>query len=203
MAICVVGRPLSATPSTMKSKTIVLIHGLFMNAKSWAGWKSYFEKAGYTVIVPEFPHHTGEPAELRKNIPQGLRTLNLEEVVAHFEKVIKDLKEPPILIGHSIGGLIVQILINRGYGERGVSIDPAPPKGVFTMKWSFLKANLPTISPLKGNTPCLPSVKWFHYAFCNVLTMEETQRLYDAYVVPEARNIPRQSTKKAGKIDWE
>ncbi|MFN8393373.1 MAG: alpha/beta hydrolase [Bacteroidia bacterium] len=186
----------------MKSKTIVLIHGLFMNAKSWAGWKARFEAAGYEVVVPEFPFHTGEPADLRKNIPDGLRKLDLDGAIAPFEAAIRKMKEPPILIGHSIGGLIVQILINRGLGSMGVSIDPAPPKGVFTTKWSFLKANLPTITPLKGNSPCLPSVKWFQYAFCNTLSMEETQKIYDEFVVPEARNIPRQSTKKAGKVDW-
>lgn len=186
----------------MKTKTIVLIHGLFMNAKSWAGWKARFEAAGYEVIVPEFPHHSGEPADLRKNIPDGLRTLDLDGAIAPFEAAIRKLQEPPILIGHSIGGLIVQILLNRGLGAMGVSIDPAPPRGVFTSKWSFIKANLPTVSPFKGNSPCLPSVRWFQYAFCNTLTIEETQRIYDEFVVPEARNIPRQSTMKAGKADW-
>jgi pimeloyl-ACP methyl ester carboxylesterase len=183
-------------------KTIVLIHGLFMNAKSWQEWKAYFEKAGCTVIVPEYPFHTGEPADLRKNIPDGLRNLNLEQVLSHYEKIIRDLKEPPILIGHSVGGLLVQLLLNRGLGAKGVSIDPAPPKGVFTAKWSFLRANIVTVNPFKGNSPFLPSVKWFHYAFCNLMTMEETQKLYDAFVVPEGRNIPRQTTGKPGKIDW-
>jgi pimeloyl-ACP methyl ester carboxylesterase len=203
LAILLSAQSLIAHTPSMNTKTIVLIHGLFMNAKSWAGWKTYFEGAGYRVIVPEFPHHTGEPATLRSNIPDGLRKLDLATVVAHFEQVIRGLEEPPILIGHSIGGLVVQLLLNRGLGKCGVSIDPAPPKGVFTTKWSFLRANLPTINPLKGNSPCLPSVKWFHYAFCNVMSMEETQRIYDELVVPEARNIPRQSTKKAGKVDWD
>ena len=186
----------------MGSKTIVLIHGLFINAKSWAGWKSFFENAGYTVVVPEFPFHAGEPSDLRKNIPQGLSKLNLETVHAHFEKVIRDMEEPPILIGHSIGGLLVQLLLNRGLGGCGVAIDPAPPKGVFSTKWSFLRANLPIVNPFKGNSPFLPSVDWFHYAFCNALSMAETQRIYDTLVVPEGRNIPRQALQKAAAIDW-
>jgi pimeloyl-ACP methyl ester carboxylesterase len=190
------------SPQNMNSKTIVLIHGLFMNAKSWQPWKVYFEKAGYNVVVPEYPFHSGEPADLRKQLPEGLRKLDLTAVIAYLEGEIKKLPEKPILVGHSIGGLLVQILINKGLGERGVSIDPAPPKGVFTIKWSFLKANLPTINPFKGNSVFLPSVKWFHYAFCNTLTMAETQKIYDTYLVPEARNIPRETTKKAGKIDF-
>lgn len=186
----------------MNSSTVVLIHGLFMNAHSWAEWKTYFERAGYTVVVPEFPFHSGSPEDVRKHVPMGLRKLNLADVMEYMEKVVRNLAEPPILIGHSMGGLIVQLLLNRGLGAVGVSIDPAPPKGVFTLRWSFLRANFPTISPFKGNSPCLPSVRWFHYAFCNTMTLEETQRLYHAYVVPEGRNIPRQSTGKAGKLVW-
>lgn len=186
----------------MKPTTIVLIHGLFMNAKSWAEWKTYFEKEGYKVVVPEFPFHSGEPAALRKDIPAGLGKLNLDDVVAHISKVVLEQPEPPILVGHSIGGLIVQLLINRGLGAMGVSIDPAPPKGVFTTRWSFLRANIATINPFKGNSPCLPSVEWFQYAFCNTMTLAETQKLYDQFVVPEGRNIPRQSTQDAGKVDW-
>ncbi|PCJ79678.1 MAG: alpha/beta hydrolase [Flavobacteriales bacterium] len=186
----------------MNSKTIVFIHGLFMNAKSWDSWKTYFEKKGYNCIVPEYPFHKGEPAELRNNIPEGLGNLTLTEVANFYTDIITKLDEKPMLIGHSIGGLIVQILVNRDLAAKGVSIDPAPPKGVFSFKWSFLKSNLATINPLKGSKACLPSVKWFQYAFCNTMTMEETEKIYDEFVVPESRNVPRESTKNAGKIDF-
>ena len=186
----------------MNSKTIVFIHGLFMNAKSWNNWKIYFEKKGYICIVPDYPHHKGEPADLRKDIPEGLGNLTLTEVVDYYTEIIIKLDEKPILVGHSMGGLIVQILINRDLAVAGISIDPAPPKGVFSFKWSFIKANLPTINPLKGVKACLPSVKWFKYAFCNTMTMEEAKKIYEDLLVPESRKIPRESTKKAGKIDF-
>lgn len=101
-----------------------------------------------------------------------------------------------------MGGLAVQKLIELDKGVAGICISPAPPKGIFSFKWSFLKANLPTINPFKGNSACLPTVKWFHYAFCNTMTMEQTRLIYEKFVVPESRNIPRSSTKKDGKIDF-
>lgn len=184
------------------SKTIVFLHGLFMNPLSWEPWIRHFEAKGYTCHAPAYPFHAGDPAALRANPPAGLRKLRFDEVLDSLTAFIQTLPEKPILIGHSMGGLAVQVLLERGLGVAGVSIDPAPPKGIFTFKWSFLKANLATINPFKGNSIFLPSVKWFHYAFCNTMTMAETQAEYDRFVVPEARNIPRSSTGKAGKVDF-
>jgi esterase/lipase len=101
-----------------------------------------------------------------------------------------------------MGGLAVQklIAINKGYA--GVCIDSAPPKGIFTTSWSFLRGNLPTINPLKGNSVCLPGVEWFQYSFCNTMSIEETTVEYIKSVVPESRNIPRSSTKKDGYVDF-
>jgi esterase/lipase len=87
-------------------------------------------------------------------------------------------------------------------GVAGICIDPAPPKGLFSAKWSFLKANLPTINPLKGNSVFLPDIKWFQYAFCNTMTLEQTEIEYTRFVVPESRNIPRSSTKNDGIVDF-
>ncbi|HTB07520.1 MAG TPA: alpha/beta hydrolase [Bacteroidia bacterium] len=186
----------------VSSKTIVFIHGLFMNPRSWESWKKYFEALGYSCHAPAFPYHEGEPANLRKNVNPKLGTLTFNQVIDSLAAYIDKLPEKPILIGHSIGGLAVQKLLGMDKGIAGIAIDPAPPKGIFSFKWSFLRANLPTISPLKGNTVCLPSVKWFHYAFCNTMTMAETENEYNKFVVPESRNIPRSTTGKEGEIDF-
>jgi pimeloyl-ACP methyl ester carboxylesterase len=182
------------------SKTIVFVHGLFMNPHSWDHWIAFFEAKGYHCYAPAYAFHQGDPASLRSDIDTGLGTLNFAQVIDSLVAFIDNLPEKPILIGHSMGGLAVQKLIALDKGIAGICIDPAPPKGVFSFKWSFLKANLPTINPLKGNSVCLPSVKWFHYAFCNTLTMEQTQSAYNEFVVPESRNIPRSSIGKDGKI---
>jgi alpha-beta hydrolase superfamily lysophospholipase len=101
-----------------------------------------------------------------------------------------------------MGGLVAQILINRGFGACGIAIDPAPPAGVFTTKWSFLKSNMPVINPFKGNRPDLISLERFKYAFVNDMPEAAQQAAYNRFVVPESRNVPRSSTGKAGKIDF-
>jgi len=184
------------------SKTIVFIHGLFMNPTSWEAWIKYYESKGYTCYAPAYPFHEGKPADLRNKLNGELGTLTFGQVINRLISFIDALPEKPILIGHSMGGLAVQKLIELDKGVAGICIDTAPPAGIFSFEWSFLKANLPTINPLKGNSVCMPTVKWYQYAFCNTMTLAETQIEFDKFVVPESRNIPRSSTKADGKIDF-
>lgn len=186
----------------ISGKTIVFIHGLFMNPKSWEPWIHYYKEKGYKCYAPAYAYHEGNPARLRIDADIQLGNLTFGKVINDLSDFIDTLPEKPILIGHSMGGLAVQKLIEMKKGVAGICIDPAPPKGIFSFKWSFLKANLPTINPLKGNSVCIPTVEWFHYSFCNTMTLGETQIEYDKFVVPESRNIPRSSTKNDGKIDF-
>ena len=126
-------------------ETIVFLHGLFMNPVSWSEWKGYFESEGYTCHAPAYPFHEGDPAVLRKHIDPNLGKLDFEEVVNSMIKLIDTLPEKPILVGHSLGGLIVQKLISLDKAVAGICIDGAPPPGIFTAKWSFWKANFPEI----------------------------------------------------------
>jgi pimeloyl-ACP methyl ester carboxylesterase len=185
----------------METKTVVFIHGMFQNPKSWDNWKKYFEDRGYTCYAPPYPYHDGEPRALRENIDKNLGALTLGKVVDTFAAFIDQLPEKPILIGHSMGGLIVQKLIGMNKGVAGVCIDTAAPKGISILQWSFFKANIPIINPLMGNAPYLPSVKWFQYAFCNTMTMEQARKEYEESVVPESRNVPRSSTGTDGWVD--
>lgn len=185
-----------------RSKKIIFIHGLFQNPASWKQWEIFFGSKGYSCESPAYPFHEGEAGYLRKNIDQRLGNITLGDVVDSLAGYIDTFSEKPILIGHSMGGLVVQKLIAKNLGSSGICIDTAPPKGIISLQWSFLRANFPTINPLKGNSVCLPSVEWFHYAFCNTMTMEETAREYQQFVVPESRNIPRSSTMSDGYIDF-
>lgn len=188
--------------SYINSKTIVFIHGLFLNPASWDKWMKLFTEYGYKCYAPAYAYHEGNPSDLRSKINPDLGKVTFKQTIDSLIVFIDRLPEKPVLIGHSMGGLAVQKLIELNKGVAGICIDSAPPKGIFSFKWSFLKANLPTINPLKGNSVCLPGVKWFNYAFCNTMTMEQTKREYDNFVVPESRNIPRTSTKNDGKIDF-
>ena len=185
-----------------KTKTIVFIHGLFMNPLSWKPWVTFFEGQGYHCYAPSYPFHDGLPADLKQNIHPDLGTLTFAGVIHRLCDFLDQLPEKPILIGHSMGGLAVQKLIEMNKGLAGICIDSAPPKGVFSFTWSFLKANIPTINPFKGDSVCYPDVSWFHYAFCHTMSLKETQAAYDTWVVPESRNIPRSSSGTDGKIDF-
>jgi pimeloyl-ACP methyl ester carboxylesterase len=183
--------------------TVLFIHGMFMNSRSWENWLPYFESKGYSTLAPDWPYHEGDPKWLRKNIPPELGKLGLTDLVDHFAEIIKSLPEKPIIVGHSMGGIVAQLLVARGLAASAVCMSTAPPKGVISFKWSFLKGNFPTVNPFKGNSPCIMTLPRFHYTFCNTMTMEETAQAFDRYVVPETRNAARQGTTNAGKVDFQ
>jgi pimeloyl-ACP methyl ester carboxylesterase len=182
-------------------KNIVFVHGMFMNPKSWQGWIQYFERLGYSCKAPAYPFHEGEPAELRNKIPIGLGRLTLPEVLGVFRKMLKEFETKPILIGHSMGGAVTQMMVHEGLASAGVCIDSAPVGGLFSTKWSFLKSNLPVINPFKGDSPFLMTYEQFQYTFCNTMTLEETKKAFDAFVVAESRNLGR-TANGATKIDF-
>jgi pimeloyl-ACP methyl ester carboxylesterase len=188
----------------VKSKTIVFVHGMFMTPLGWEQWVNHFQAKGYKCIAPAWPGRDKPIATLRKNHPDPqLGKLTLSEVVEHLASTIKKLDETPILIGHSMGGLIVQILLQMDLAAAGVAIDSAPPAGVFTTKWSFLKSNWPMISPFVSESePREMSFEDFQYAFVNTLPGAEQQAAYDKYVVPESRRVPRESLGGIAKIDF-
>jgi alpha-beta hydrolase superfamily lysophospholipase len=177
---------------------------MFMTSLCWENWVKYYEARGFKVIALNWPGR-GEPVKaLRKKNPDPeLGKLTLTMVVDHFEEFIKKHHENPIIIGHSMGALITQILINRGLGSAGIAIHSAPPAGVFTTKWSFIKANFPMITPFASKkTPHLMSLKQFQYAFVNDMPLKEQEKAYERYVVPESRQVPQESLGRAGRIDF-
>jgi pimeloyl-ACP methyl ester carboxylesterase len=187
----------------MKSKTIVLIHGMFMTPLCWEKWIPYYEAKGYRVFAPAWPGRDKSVEELRKAHPDSqLSKLKLKDVLDHLESFIQSLDEKPAIIGHSMGGLAVQILLQRDLAVAGIALDPAPPAGVFTVELSFLKANLPAINPFLLNQPVQMSFEHFQYAFVNTLPLEEQRAAYDRYVVPESRGVPTSSLGAAGKVDF-
>ncbi len=188
--------------TNITGKTIVFVHGIFMNGNCWKQWMQFYEAKGYKCYAPSYPLHEGNPIELRKNPHPDLGKLRFKQVVDSLAAFIDRLPEKPILIGHSMGGLAVQKLIELNKGVVGICIQPAPPKGIMSFKWSFIKANLPIVNPFMGNSVCLPGVKWFNYAVCNTLTLEQTQIVYDQLIIPESRNVPRTSIGNDGKIDF-
>jgi pimeloyl-ACP methyl ester carboxylesterase len=188
----------------LKTKTIVLIHGMFMTPLCWEHWIELYQSKGYHCLAPAWPGRE-KPIELqRKNHPDPeLGKLKLRDVVESLAGTISALGEKPAIIGHSMGGLVTQLLLQRDLAVAAVAIDPAPPMGVFTMAFSFLKANFPMINPLvPSTTPAMMSFEQFQYAFVNTIPLAEQRAAYDRYVVPESRGVPVQSLTSVGKVDF-
>ncbi len=179
----------------MKTKTIVFIHGMYMNSLCWEHWVAHFQAKGYTCLAPDWPGRNLPIEVLRKQHPDpALGQLTLSKVVNHYVDTINALDEKPIIIGHSMGGLIVQMLLQKGLAAAAIAIDSAPPMGVFTTKWSFLKSNWPHITPFVAQgSPIAMTFERFQYTFVNDYSLAEQKAAYDRYVVPESRRVPRES----------
>jgi pimeloyl-ACP methyl ester carboxylesterase len=187
----------------MKTQTILLIHGMFMTPLCWEHWIPCYQAKGYRVIAPAWPGRDKLVETLRKKHPDPeLAKLKLSDIVEHIANFIKGLDEKPAIIGHSMGGLVVQLLLQRDLAVAGVALDPAPPMGVFTTAFSFVKANFPAINPFLLNRPVMMTFEHFQYAFVNTLPLEEQRAAYERYLVPESRRVPTQSLTAAGRVDF-
>ena len=189
----------------LSSKTIVFIHGLFMNNTAWDEWKTYFEANGYTCYAPAHPKHNGNPTALRANPPAGLETVQFQDWISNLESFIDSLPEKPILIGHSFGGLTAQKLVESGRAEAAILISSAPPKGTFSFKPSFLRANQKVLNPFKGQTVFNPEEsaykKWFHSSIANSQSRAASDQLFEQFAVPESRVTHRAATSNAAAVN--
>jgi pimeloyl-ACP methyl ester carboxylesterase len=188
----------------MPERTIVFVHGLFMTNRCWNQWADFFEAKGYTCLALPYPRRDQSVEALRKAHPDpALGRLTLEAVIESYQKSIRVMAEPPVLIGHSLGGLIVQVLLQGGVGAAGVAIDSAPPLGVLTTQWSFVKSNWPILNPvIPSSEPYFMPFEDFEYAFVNGLAPAEQHAAYDQQVVPESRRLGRGVLSNAARVDF-
>jgi non-heme chloroperoxidase len=163
---------------------VVFVHGLWLLASSWARWAALFEEAGYAAVMPGWPDDPQTVAEARAN-PHALAGKTVGRVAAHFDEVLGRLERKPALIGHSFGGLLVQLLAGESLAEVTVAIDPAPFRGVLALPLSALRAASPVLAnPLNRTRAVSLSYKQFRYAFANAVSEQEARELHDAYAVP-------------------
>ncbi len=168
------------------SQTIVFVHGGWVTPACWDLFASYFEARGYRCLAPAWPGKDRSVEAIRTD-PSSLAGLGIREIVDHYEQIIRSLDEPPILIGHSFGGLFVQLLLDRGLGAAGIAIDSAPPKGVF--------AFAPTTLLSLGRILMIPFgwrkvVRWsypeYRFAFVHTMPPEKQRAIWDAQIVPDS-----------------
>lgn len=165
-------------------QTILLIHGLWVTPSSWAKFKSYFEDCGYNVIASPWPGIGKDVAAIRRD-PSRLHGIGIAEVVAHYTEIIRSLPEPPIIMGHSFGGLITQLLIDRGLGAAGVAIDSVPPKGILILPLSTYLALTPAfLKPSTFKKTFRFTFKQWWQVFANTLSESEARLEYEREVIP-------------------
>ncbi len=169
--------------------TIVLIHGMWMTPLSWEHWAERFRQQGHEVIAPAWRGLSDDPAEVRRD-PSPLHGLSVPDVLDHYERIIRELDRPPIIIGHSFGGLFAQLLLDRGLGSAGVALGTGAPKGVLRLPLSTLRAAWPALrNPFGKNNDTPLTLEQFHWCFTNVLSEEDSKAVYGRYYIPGSARL--------------
>ena len=170
-------------------RPLMLIHGAWLSARSWQNYVDYFGRRGFAVTAPEWPRKRGDVEQLRENAEESAG-LGVREIVDHYEELIRAQDEPPVLIGHSYGGLFVELLLDRGLGRAGVAMSPAPPKGILVLPLSTLKAASPALAhPSRWHGIVTLTLEEFTYAFVNTFAPQDAAAAYERYCVPETGQI--------------
>jgi pimeloyl-ACP methyl ester carboxylesterase len=162
---------------------VVFIHGLWLLPSSWDNWVGFFEEAGYAAVTPSWPDDPETVEEARAN-PDVLAKKTLRQVADHTAEVIAALEKKPAVMGHSTGGLLAQLIADRGLSAATVAIDPGPFRGVLPLPVSTLKAALPVLrNPLNRGRAITLSLDQFKYGWANTLGEHEAEALYETYHV--------------------
>jgi pimeloyl-ACP methyl ester carboxylesterase len=168
---------------------LMFIHGAWLSSGSWENFADYFRARGFAVSAPEWPRKHGDVEEIREGADE-IEGLGLNEIVDHYESEIRAHEEPPVLIGHSYGGLIVELLLDRGLGRAGVAMSPAPPKGILVLPFSTLKAAAPALAhPSRWHGVVPLTLEEFTYGFVNTFSPADATTAYEKYAVPETGQI--------------
>ena len=179
----------------------VFIHGLWLLPSSWERWAKLFDEAGYRSLTPGWPDdpQTVEQANAK---PEVFAHKSVGQVADHFAEVVSALKRKPVLVGHSFGGLLVQILAGRGLAAASVAIDPAPFRGVLPLPISALKSARPVLgNPANRNRAVPLTYEQFRYAFANAVDEDEAKELYSTFAVPAA-GVPLFQAATANLNPW-
>jgi len=180
---------------------VVFVHGLWLLPSSWDRWATVFQEAGYTTLTPGWPDDPETVAEANAK-PEVFAHKTIGQVAEHFADVIRGLKKKPAIIGHSFGGLLVQILAGRGLASATVAIDAAPFRGVLPLPFSALKSAWPVLgNPANTNRAIPLTFDQFRFGFANAVSEEEAKELYETFAVP-ASGAPLFQAATANLNPW-
>jgi pimeloyl-ACP methyl ester carboxylesterase len=162
---------------------VVFIHGLWLLPSSWDNWVDFFEENGYAGVTPDWPDDP-ETVEVARAEPEILAKKNLKQIADHTAEVIGRLDKKPVVMGHSTGGLLAQIIADRGLSAATVAIDPGPFRGVLPLPVSTLRVSAPILrNPLNRGKAITLTFDQFKYGWANALDDDEARQLYETYHV--------------------
>jgi pimeloyl-ACP methyl ester carboxylesterase len=173
----------------MTKPTIIFIHGAFVTPKSFEPLMSYFSSQGFPVLAPAWPYHDKKAAELRSNPSGQLGGLGLGELVEHYARIIRTLPQKPVIIGHSFGGALTQLLMDRNLGLAGIAVDSAGTKGIVAAAYPSTTRTIARIFLTPWKKTFLMKQKEFNYGFAHTLTKTEQEQAYREHIVPETTRI--------------
>lgn len=186
------------------TKTIVFISGAFVSHLYWEKWLTFFENKGYKVVAPPWLHKNDSVQNLRDQNPcVKIGSISLFDLLCYYTEIIEKLPEKPILVGHSYGGLLVQLLLQKDLASAGICINSFPPCGFSTLKFSFykmiLKFSFPVFSAKK--TFILSFEDWKN-SFFNSSSEQQQKKEYDSFIIPESKKALRNLLSKKAKINF-
>ncbi|WP_345750809.1 alpha/beta hydrolase [Microbacterium rhizophilus] len=169
---------------------IVLVHGLWMTPSSWDTWANRYRAQGHEVIVPGWPGIDDRTPQQVRRDPKPLENRGIVEIVDAYDRIIRALPQQPILMGHSFGGIFIQMLLDRGLAIAGVGVEPGQPAGVLALPFSTLRTGLPILSnPFRMRKANPFSKAHFHYTFGNDLTRAESDREWEKSAVHSVNRV--------------
>ena len=180
---------------------VVFVHGLWLLPSSWDRWAELFEAAGYVALTPGWPDDPETVAEASEH-PEVFAHKSIGQVADHFAAITGSLAKKPAVIGHSLGGLVTQLLAGRGLAAVSVAIDPAPFRGVLPLPISALRsASVALRNPANRQRAVPLTYDQFRYAFANAVSEDEAKQLYETFAVPTS-GLPLFQAANANLNPW-
>jgi pimeloyl-ACP methyl ester carboxylesterase len=180
---------------------VAFVHGLWLLPSSWDRWVTLFEEAGFTAVTPGWPDDPATVEEAKAH-PEVFAHKSVGQIADYVDGIISRLDKKPAVIGHSFGGLLVQILSGRGLASSTVAIDPAPFRGVLPLPISALKSAAPVLkNPANRNKAVPLTYEQFRYGFANAVDEDEAKELFETYAVPGS-GVPLFQAASANLNPW-
>ncbi|MBI3235092.1 MAG: alpha/beta hydrolase [Bacteroidetes bacterium] len=195
---------LSAQLSAGSKPKVVFIHGMFFSKDCWNEWDAYFTAKGFECMNIAWPEKNEIGMANRITTEhENIANLTLTKIVNYYDSIITTMPDTPYLVGHSMGGLVVQLLLQRGKGKAGVAIHSAPAKGIKSNKWSYIKSNWPAVSPsIPKDKAYLMPFKRYKYSMANMLSKIDQQTTWRKWIMYESIKVWKAPTTNEAKIDY-